>query len=984
MKRLLWFILLLTAGIVALRLAVGDDPMVSHQDTTDPPPPAVRSGAGIPMGQGQINASWQTSGPFHYTWTRTIPGPDGVRRNEPIYQIDAEDSRPIGDGLQQLDRLTIKLFRHGLAAGIVQADQAFVAIGRDANGKLSLQEDKEIDLRGLRMEGVAGSSFDGLRVIIGRARLQFGATSVDLQTQDLAEPVQVDFTGNPTAVLRGKGLRAKLPKDRNAPGMVASLEILSDPVLEANGMVANASGRLLYREATANAAITVTLEENVQLSLPLSQQLSLPGSSTKFTQPVNRNTKEVVTVLADRLTLFGRRVPDAERNNGQEALDLHLIRVTGSPTRVGMQGMDAQAPSFDVVLDRRREPVAIIAWGGEAQINATAPDGASYSAATPELLEVRRHGSQAADMLSGMGFPQWTLQQLQQQNAIHLQGRAQITAEQRNIKTTRGIRILNGDPDGKAAIMDGWGEVTLAIPLQDEANTVIQAEGNNGVRLVTHPDHEEIRLGPAAPADFKNHGHLCWLHRFSIRSETAWLHGSGACTLRRQGTSTELSLLSRQSDITATGSDLQAELQQINSLWILLEGKVIRDLQMTGTPGKASFQSGLEQVVAFTPILYRTGPAAWQAVAVQHMPIPLRLQRSGMFDGCPEQSRLPSITSRQLLTDRGTGNLMTTAPRIDMHLGAAQSLLVDASAIDSQLVEATGSTLSQSASDPTTVRMLAQRVRLLPHLVPPSLVQYHAATAIPDRLIGNLHPCLSWVIAEQVHQFEIKDLNQGILTGKGHRLLLSPIDGSLLLLGDSQTAEPTTITRLHQGRLMTATGAYLRAWRDTDLRVRAGSQFPGGTTTSIPYVVLRQPEAASALDHLGVRCQGDVDLLPAEVLFHGPVEAWSLLENGEHDPAGLALRAQRLHIQRHPTTTLIQRATATDVNMTWRRFQAQSREVELDLRWNQLLARDPVCATVTMPGGQRFAAEYVSINYETMAVEATYGEVERQPIRRNQ
>jgi len=980
-KRLLWFLVLLAAGILALRLAVGDDPLVAHQDATDATPPQARSGVGIPLGQGQIGASWQTSGPFHYTWSRTILTPDGSRRNEPIYQIDAEDSRPVLDGLQQLDRMTITLFRQGHTIGVVNADQAFVAIGRDANGRLSLQEDKEVDLRGLRLEGNADSAFGGLRLSIARARLLFGSAAISLQTQDLAEPVQVDFAGDRPASLRGKGLRASLPRERSAPDAVASLEILSDPVLEAGGMVANARGSLLYREAMVGGAITVTLENDVQLTLPLEKEIALPGTTNRLKPQTNRNTKELLTVQAARLTLHGRRPSETERIGGQDSLDLNLIRMAGSPTTVVIQGLHAQAPSFDLVLDQQKEPTRIIGWGGKSTINAVTPEGSGYSATTPERLEIRRPGAEAVDLMRGCGFPQWTLRQLTNQNTMHLHGQAEIAADQRIIKATQGIRILHGDPQGMAATVDGWGSIQLTIPPQDNMSTAMQADSDDGFRLSTYLDREEIRLGPATPEDFLDEGHQCWGHKYSIRSGTASLGGSGGCSLIRRGASSEFTLISRNSDITARGSGLRAEFQQVRSLWAKIEGEALHELQVTGTPVKATFNSEAEQIVAYMPALYRTGPASYRAIAVEHLEQTLQLERPGLLDGCPTNHRLPSITLTG--TNLNSDNLLATAPRIDMHLGPSQSIIVDALAIGDELVVSSGSTTLKPSSPSTSLSMQAQRVRLLPHLVPGNLLDSHNAASLPAPLVGNMLPSRGWVIAEQVRQFEIVDPNHGTLAGSGHRLIFSPNDGSLLMLGNAEIGQPTQISRLHEGRRMTATGAYVRAWRDPDLRVRAGRNFPGATTTCTPYVVLRQAEAANPLSHLGIHCEGDVDLLPTEVVFHGPVNAWSLQENGEHDPLGLALQAQRLHVQRHPTTHEILRATATDVDMSWQQLKARSREVELDLRWHLLTARDPVCATVTMRDGQTFSAEYVSINYETMAVEATYGELRRQPIRRD-
>lgn len=980
----MWFLVLLAIGILALRLAIGDDPLVVNQGPDTPPPPPTRSTTGIPIGQGQMGAAWQTSGPFHYTWSRSLLAPDGSRRNDPIYQIDTEDSRPVGDGLQQLDRITMTLFRSGQVAGVVHAEQAFVAVGRDANGKLSLQEDKEVDLRGMRLEGAPGTNSEGLRIAIARARLLFGTTAMELQTQDLAEPVQVDLTGNRPASLRGKGLRALIPRDRNNPKTVASIEIFSDPVLEADGMVATANGKLVYREALVSGTLAVSLQDAVQLHIPLGPGTS--GSGFSFTNDPQSPefSPQVADIHSDRLTVYGRRIPDEKGIDGQSALAISMIRMVGTPTRLLMQGLEAQGPFFDVILDSQGEPTSIIAWGGSSRVEAARPDGSRYSAASPQRLEMHRHGIHAAESLRGHGFPLWTLQQLRNQNALHLQGESTITANDRSIQATRGLRILSGDTKGEATTMDGWGQIAATTPGQPGSSTSIRAEGNDGCRLTTRFGGVELRLGPAAPPSFLDMGHPCWSHHYTVTSESATLRGSGSCHLDLSGGDTEITLLSKNGDIKANGARLQADFQQVKSLWIQLQGEAISQLQVTGTPCKATFETADEQIVAQMPIFHRTGPAAYQAIAVEHMAKTLHLTPEGMFHGCPDQHTRPSITTFKTGPNSGSEELLTTAPRIDLHFGHGQAVTVDAMAIGEQLVESSGSTTAKPGIKQVGLSLKAQRLRYLPHLAPPNLVHAHSGTTLPHILVESALTNRGWIIADQIHHFAIQDASHGRLTGTGHRLMLCPSDASMILTGDPEQDKPTRIARENEGRLMTATGAYVRTWRDPDLRVRVGNTYPGTVLTNKPYVVLQQPESTNALSHLGLLCEADVELLPTEVVFHGPVNAWSLLPNGEHDPHGLSIRSRLMHMMRHPTTQEILRVKATDVDMTWQKILAKSREVELDLRWHLLLARDPSCATVEMPEGHKITAEYISVNYETFAVEATHGELQRLPIRRDQ
>jgi hypothetical protein len=982
-KKIVWFLALLALGVLALRLAIGDDPLVAHQTPDIPPPSSPRPTGGIPIGQAQMGAAWQTSGPFHYTWSRSLLAADGSRRNEPVYQIDTEDSRPVGDGLQQLDRITMTLFRSGQASGVVHADQAFVAVGRDANGKLSLQEDKEVDLRGMILEGAPGTHTEGLRVAVARARLLLSITALELQTQDLEEPIQVDLTGNRHTSLRGKGLRALIPRERNDPKAVASIEILSDPVLETGGMVAYAKGNLVYREALADGSFTVLLENAVRLHIPLRQQNSSFGFGFSAPDQLADFSPQYADIHSERLTVYGRRIPDTGRPDGPSALDISMIRIVGTPSKLEMQGLEAHGKSFDVIVHPQGELASIIAWGGPCRVAVTRPDGMLYTAASPERLEMHRHGVEAAEALRSHGLPLWTLQQIRNQDAFHLQGESEIASNNQKITATRALRILNGDSKGNTITMDGWGQITVSTHSKNSSDSTIQAAGSYGCRLTKRFDSEELRLGPALPSSFLDTEHPCWSHQYSVRSESVNLIGNGSCHLLRRGVNTEITLLSRDGGIKATGIGLQTEFQQVKSLWVQLQGDIISQIQAAGTPCKAAFKTAHGQIVALMPIFHRMGPAAYQAIAVEHMAEALHLTPEGLFHGCPEQDRTPSITTFKYDPNRGSEELLTRAPRIDLHLGYGQTIIVNALAIGEQLVESSGSTMVKPELKPTWLSLKSRRLLYLPYLVPENVTHGHSGKALPVSIVESTIPSRDWIIADEIQQFAIQDPSRGRLTGNGHRLMLRPTDGSMILIGDPKNDKPTSISRDYEGRLMTATGAFIRAWRDPDLRVHVGNTYPGTKISNKPYVVLRQPDYTNALSHLGLLCESDVELLPTEVIFHGPVNAWSLQPNGQPDPQGLSIRSRLMHMLRHPASQEILRVKATQVDMTWQQLRAQSREVELDLRWHLLIARDPSCATVQMPDGHKLTAEYISVNYETFAVEATHGELQRLPIRRD-
>ena len=141
MKRLLLFVVLLAAGLTALKFAIGEEDAV-RQTSADPEekteqqrepatPPGVR------VNSGKINTTVSQSGKLVFPKRREVDLGDGTVRKETVFVLRAEDSRPIGDGLQQLTDVRLELFDDNEHAATVIASRAFLELGRDANGEAS-------------------------------------------------------------------------------------------------------------------------------------------------------------------------------------------------------------------------------------------------------------------------------------------------------------------------------------------------------------------------------------------------------------------------------------------------------------------------------------------------------------------------------------------------------------------------------------------------------------------------------------------------------------------------------------------------------------------------------------------------------------------------------------------------------------------------------------------------------------------------------
>jgi len=243
----------------------------------------------------------------------------------------------------------------------------------------------------------------------------------------------------------------------------------------------------------------------------------------------------------------------------------------------------------------------------------------------------------------------------------------------------------------------------------------------------------------------------------------------------------------------------------------------------------------------------------------------------------------------------------------------------------------------------------------------------------------------AWLLAEDVRRIVVDDPEQGHVEGRAHRLVLSQGLAAGMFVGDPDAMVPATVARTHDGRTITATGACVRVFHDEELRLQALRHFPGRRLLWLPTVSLREPGGDGDFAHLGATCRGDVDVLPGEIRFGGPVQANGLRPDGSVDPDGLNLRAGRLHMARDATNGRVNTVRGDSVDLDWiqRRLQARAAELELDVGQNRCIVRDPAGARVRLAGGRTVIAEHIEVDYAAMAWTAhglVLEQVPQQPV----
>ena len=188
MKRIFAFLLLLAVGFYVLHELVGDELVATGRPTAVEPgdegsdPPEQRGRAGVDLRQGSFGATAEQRGELQLPRFREVRQPDGTIVKQMVFVLHAQDSRPIRDGMQQLDGVEATLFDDGEAGAVIRADRAFVELGRDKNGAPSFEANKEISMSRVTFEALPGSRLDGLRITLEEARALIDETELHIYT----------------------------------------------------------------------------------------------------------------------------------------------------------------------------------------------------------------------------------------------------------------------------------------------------------------------------------------------------------------------------------------------------------------------------------------------------------------------------------------------------------------------------------------------------------------------------------------------------------------------------------------------------------------------------------------------------------------------------------------------------------------------------------------------------------------------------------
>ncbi len=959
MKRLVVFLVLLGLGIAALRFAIGDDTVVTASGgrETVPPPQRPEPAPGVGVQQGRVGATIAQTGALRLPRYRTIVLPDGSERHEQVFLLTAADSRPVREGLQELEQLEVTLFEDAKAAGLLRAARAFVELANDANGRPSLREDKEIDLRQVTFESLPGSRLEGLRLALDNAKVQIGEDEILLHTPGRDDPVELTLSGARSGKLTGKGLQARLPRDRRGALQQADIEILSDPVVETDGLRLLAKGRLHYEEDLATGEARLSAEDRVVVAFTAAGGIELIGArGDALVQgaSVDEPGRGKATVRGDRFTGWLMRSAGTEPDGtARERLDWQVLQVLGAPSEAFAAGVRIAAPRLTVLPGTFGQPFLLAAHGGPALLEQSIPDARTGAdrivGRSPRRIHVILPKEQVAAIHRGFGFPLWTLRPLATLSAVTLDGDARIEAGEQRLQASRGMHLFQPDPAQEAIAARGFGSVTMHRPPQKVGDELLHATGDDGFHLIATRSDERLRLGPAAAGPD---------HHYTLRVGDGELQGSGACDLSRTDGRTVLALRSPDGDVRGRLPRERSELRDVRRLDAELTESTLEALAVEGRPVGISFTRGATRLEATSDRVEQLGPSAWVL-----LPDPAG------------GTELPTLRTRTAASGRrGAADVVATAPRIELHHCGGSDWLVDLRAVGDTPARVDATVHRTPEGPPTSLELEAERLRLVPFAIAREALVLHGGGR--SDLVGGL-PFASvaqgWILGDEVHRIHAIDPEQGVLDGSGHRLVLTQGAHAATLFGDADALTPARLKRTQDDKVVVATGAQVRVFRDQQVRLQALRTFAGRSVTVPPSVVLHQPKARGALAHVAAVCEGNIDVLPDRIEFQGPVIARSALPDGSTDPAGMSIDASGLMMKRHPTSGDIVLVTGRDVRLDWEQLSARSAEIELDLKWAKCTARDPVEAEVLLGNGQRFLAPEMEIYYDRYEVRCFQG-----------
>ncbi len=937
MKRVLAYLLLIAGGFVVLMFALGEEqeqqPSSQRQAPRQEPARVDSAPSQIPIEQGGTQVG--LSGGFTISRHRDVPRAGGGVLRQKVYELTCKDSAPFADGRHRLQDLRVHLFDEGKHAADLTASRALVELTSNAQKQRELRENRELELENAVLVSLPDGGLPPLRMELGLVRALVGETAITLNTAEGNQPVSVLIDGDRGGELRGKGLRASLPRERDAVASTLQLTILSEPSVRMQGITLRGTGELRYEESLHNGAATLALANDVAAEV----------QSKEASSDLDRGQ---LVVTGNRMFGWLQRTSGSGGVRGS-SLAWTALRLHGAPARVTTDTVDLQSSRITVEPGASGQIASITADGGESSLVQRGENGATFRSAHP--IRLHRTASGLAMTHRAFGFPSHALGAIAQLEVVVFDGPCEVDARDGvALAADRGMHVFRPQVGaGVAAIVArAFGRVRVA---SGTATDRIEATGDSGFHLVRAATGDRLRLGSADGAAQQT---------FDVRRDNVHLWGTGATSVTRASDgAVTVALRSTPGALQAEngnrGDSDYGAMHNAESIDVTIADGTVQSFVAKGPATELETEHDKKPMFATASRIEQVNQAQWRLTGTRGSPARLRY-RGG--------------------DNEISGNL--SAPRIDVHRVTGRAVVVEAVEQDEERARIDAVLPMRSLAANRRVRAAASRIRAMPFAAGTEFDLRRLFPLPPGAFEAAVAPMRDpWLWAESSVTAELDD-EKGSMKLDAASLLARPSTRSLMIQGDAAQSSLARLMRYENGSpVLSAQGARVRFADEDGERVSLLTSYSNDSRLIPPRVSFRSD---GALGWLSGECKGEIEVAREAVRFHGPVHAQSLLDDMTPDPLGMNVDAAQLTMRRHPTTgELLTIDAGGGVTMRWRDLFAKSQDIELDLRWKRCIAEDPNGAQVQFGNGQSYVAQRIEANYETYTVRSYFGRLQQDP-----
>lgn len=934
MRKLLLSVLLIACGLGALHLAIGFENFASDDETIGGEPirrtrdeRGIGGGITVSAGDGDVpEIAVSGSGRFRLDRLEPYDLPGGVLKRIPVYSLVAGDSEFVAEDLLRLDDVTVRLFRveptpepHGVHVGTITARQAFIQVGRGEDGRPSIREDREMDLRDVVLESTAESRVQNLHLEVARLLVVHGDRGVDFRTPTPDEPFSLTLGGTDPTALSGLGVRGLLPADMADQGAVLEVHVSKQPVLVRGSMRARSDGPLDYVEDVSGGIGTFEMVDDVVLE-------GLPQGAGQSDAQARGDR------LVGRLLRFqsSHHQPSAARPQRAEWLG---VRLDGAPARLLSGDIDLRCRSLLVRPGFDGAAATFAAIGAPeltvpADTTSDAPDGAKLRFTAADRIHLIELPRLFEGLHAPFGFGNVRYGSLVDQLVV-FEGASSLTDPEQglHIDAAQGLRLLRSGGSAGISMVSGAGDVHV----QGDG---LELAGNDGFLLRQTGERRIVRLGPEV-VDASHHYSL----RHELEDGLLTVEGSGACELSREGSGAvflaldspaEDVVLRRGTDSLSAVAGLDAWLSPAGELdEFHAEGSACR-LETT-VPARGERLE--QQVVAVARSIHSAGGANFDFTGDATVPAKIDLANGSFVAG----------------------------RTVEVYLGSSSPLVIARTDAAARVpVEDSGTTVA--------VELHAEVLRLLPGLVPEAVLALHGMPAVPVPAAGA-----DLLIATgdvEVVALDASDRPTGTATGE--ELVFRVADGAGMLRGAPAIVDSTG----PDGRRFVARARRIRFGGGEAGPQRVVLLPEDGVG---PELDVYQPDPRATFGSLRIASPTAIVGDASGVTIAGPAAVRGLTADGFVDPDGVRLDADTLRMTWHGESHEVEQVVASgNAELVHRGLRAYGDEMRIDVPATLLeVERKAGGSAGVSLRGVPVAGELFVVDYEAQELRAWSGRSRR-------